>query len=128
MPYSTEARSEFFRTGMMRQVEYSAIHPTLLILNQVVERDPLSPEIHEFIDSLYEFSIYEWGGEQITTVCQKYHGTTTTIWIVLMVNGLLSRTELRRGMVLRIPTMNCIREILRRMNLANILNGTTVII
>ena len=106
----TESNQEYQRAGFMRKLEYLTVEPTTYEMAQKAELDPLSPEIHDFIDSLNEFTMVTWQGQQITTLCQLHHGTVTTIWIVLMVNGMLSRTELRNGMELRFPTPAALRN------------------
>lgn len=101
------------RANFMEKVEYKDYYHDAWI----EELDPLSPEIHEFISALSQFRNYSYAGEQLTTICNQAHGTTTTVWIVLMVNGLLSRTDLRIGMILKIPTIDNIRQVMNSRNI-----------
>lgn len=98
---------------------------------QVIELDPFTPYIHEFISRLTVFTSVTYMGEQLTTLCHRYHGTTTTRWIVLMVNGLMSQTELRNGMNLQVPTVENMQEVtnqLLREKIANVQSfGSTIL-
>ena len=108
---TTNYNPAFARAGFLSEIKYE-----VPFYNQtVVELDPLSPQIHEFINGLTEFSNHSYVGEQLTTICNDYHKTTTSVWIVLMVNGLLSRTELQPGMILKIPTLENMQYVIRKM-------------
>lgn len=106
---TTHYNENFARSKFLREVEYYVPYYD----QTVVELDPLSPEIHEFINRLTEFTQHTYIGEQLTTLCHKYHNSTTTIWMVLMVNGFMSRTELQPGMTLQIPTLTTINNAIR---------------
>ena len=106
---TTNYNPNFARSNFLREVSYYVPYYD----SNVVELDPLSPEIHDFIERLTEFTDHSYIGEQLTTLCFQYHRCTTTVWIVLMVNGFLSRTELQPGMIIKFPTLNAINVAIR---------------
>lgn len=115
---SNNYNANFLRTTLMNEIRYDEYRQGDIKL--IEELDPLSPEIHEFISDLSVFADYTYIGEQLTTVCNRYHGCTTTVWIVLMVNGLMSRTDLRVGMVLKIPTYDNLIYVINRRNIRRV--------
>lgn len=81
------------------------------------ELDPLSWDLHRFLNALTVFSVYRWQeGDRLPTVAYRAHGTTSTWWIILALNGLTSLHELQPGMLLRIPSLDQIEA--ARLNVA----------
>lgn len=111
---TTHFLPELARSEFMSVVTYTVPYYD----DVVVEIDPLSPKLHDFVNALTSFYEYPYAGQQLTTIAYEYHRTTTTVWLILMVNGLLSRTELMPGMILKIPDLNDIQKVLRNMQLS----------
>lgn len=108
MPYSTKVNSQYFRANFENTVTYDVI-TNIGTLESFTELDPLSESLHDFVDSLSRFIIKRWTGQQFTTMVYEVYGNTTLIWLVLMCNGMVSRTELRRGMLVRFPYLEDIQ-------------------
>ena len=104
MAFTTNCNPNFFRSVVNASVSYNIVNADGSI-TAISELDPFSDTIHNFVNSLTVFEQLQYNGENFTLTVYKNYGTTTLIWLVLMVNGLLSRTELRPGMVLKWPLL-----------------------
>jgi hypothetical protein len=102
MGYSTNVNTAYFRANFLDEITYDIVD-TNGMLNSFTELDPFSLDIHLLVDSLQRFTTVKWTGQQLTTLVYATYGNTTLIWLVLMCNGMLSRTELRMGMILKFP-------------------------
>jgi hypothetical protein len=118
MPYSTFVAPQYFRANFMTQVTYKILDPTTGAPTPYTELDPLSDTLQTLVDSLQTFTLSRWTGQQFTTLVYQAYGNTTLIWLVLMVNGMISRTELRKGMIIRWPVMVEIQAAMNSLTLA----------
>lgn len=121
MTYSTNANPIYFRATFMTQVTYDIIDQNG-DLDSFTELDPFSEQLMDLVDSLTRFTIIRWTGQQLTTLVYNAYGNTTLIWLVLMCNGMVSRTELRNGMMLRLPYLSDINawQVQNAINVASI--------
>lgn len=104
---TTNANPQYYRSNFMDKV----FDPQ----TGYEEVDPLSPRIHEIINGITSWQIHPYkAGERLTTIANFYHGTTSTWWIILMFNGLVSTMELQPGMLLKIPSLSQFREARQR--------------
>lgn len=76
--------------------------------------DALDQKLVDALESISSFNEVVWAGVKLTTLCFQAHGTPNTKFLVLAFNGLGSETELRPGMVLRIPTKPGLDEVMKR--------------
>jgi hypothetical protein len=107
---STVGNDRYLRSNYCASASYDVIDSNGV--RTIRELDPLSPKFHEFLERLTAYDIVEYKGQQFTTMVYQYYGNTTLIWLVLLYNGLLSRTELRVGMMLKFPYLAQIHEAL----------------
>jgi hypothetical protein len=126
MSYSTNCAPTYFRANMMDLVTYPIVNANGSV-SQFTERDPFTLMLHLFIEKLTVFQVEKYTGQQFTTLVYKKYGNTTMIWIVLMVNGLLSRTELRSGMMLRWPIKEQIDAVMQEFTLNKPFETTVLI-
>lgn len=102
MAHTTNYDPDYLRSNFCDAISYPVVN-TDGSIGIIKELDPYSLDIHRLMESLTLFTSLKYTGQQFTTMVYNVYGNTTLIWLVLMYNGLLSRTELRTGMVLKFP-------------------------
>jgi hypothetical protein len=112
MAYTTNCDADYFASTFHDSVSYNVIN-TDGSVGTVREIDPFSVNIHRLMENLTLFTTQTYTGQQFTTMVYKVYGNTTLIRLVLLYNGLLSRTELRPGMVIKFPLKEQIDEFIR---------------
>jgi hypothetical protein len=116
MAYSTNCDPDYFRSGLMDTVSYTVYNNDGSV-GQITECDPLTEKFHQIIGSFTRFETERYTGQQFTTIINRKYGSTTPIWLVLVVNGLFSRTELRSGMMVRYPLKEDVDAAIRQLKL-----------
>jgi hypothetical protein len=101
---TSNANPAFYRQNYMDAKTYEIVSENGDVFT-VSELDPLSESLQRFLEELTLFEIVDYDGRQFTTIIYEKYGTTSLWWLVLLVNGLLSRTELRVGMALKFPIL-----------------------
>jgi hypothetical protein len=128
MSFSTKAAPQYFRANFMSEVTYTIFDATTGEPQSFTELDPLSQNLNDLVDSLQRFTMIRWTGQQLTTLVYRVYGNTSLIWLVLMCNGMISRTELRMGMVLRFPLLADIQSAINQITNTNNSQNTVVLI
>ena len=112
MAYTTNCDVAYFRSNFLQNIAYPVIN-TDGSVGAVREVDPFSSDLHRLLEKLTLFTTQTYTGQQFTTMVYKAYGNTTLIWLVLLYNGLMSRTELRPGMVLKFPLKEQVDQYIR---------------
>ena len=76
--------------------------------------DALDPRATRLLASIKNFTPYRWRkGDKIFNVAYRFHGTTSTAWIILGVNPVTSTFDLIPGLPIRIPDFADIMQYLQ---------------
>lgn len=126
MSYSTACNPNYFRANFMDQVTYTIVGTNGEQV-EFTDCDPLSPQLQLLLENLTHFEVVKYTGQQFTTLVYNKYGNTTLIWLVLLVNGFMSRTELRSGMMVRWPLQSQIDAAIQQLNLNKPYERTVVI-
>ena len=94
----------------------------------VIDGNPdfLDTRMAELLNSFQSYNIHTFReGEHLPNIAKRYHGTTTTYWIIASYNGVIHPLDIEPGTILRIPRLQDIDQYL---NLVNSRIGETVTI
>ena len=68
--------------------------------------DPLDPRLLKLLDGVKVYKTITWNGTPLTTLSQRFYGTTSLHFIFLMFNGFIHPQEIPMGTTLKVPTLN----------------------
>ena len=75
--------------------------------------DVLNSQYTGLIEAIQSYENHTYKrGEHLPNIAKRYHGTTTTYWIIAAYNGIIHPLDLEPGTVIRIPSLQDIDQYL----------------